>query len=64
LATKQREESLQDRTWAEVPKPHPTPHMFKAFLPAQLQPGTHLIEVRAIEESNKSVLGRRVIRVE
>lgn len=64
LAVKQREEALQDRTWSEVPKPHRTPHMWKAALPSNLKAGTHLIEVRATEESGKTFIDHRMMRVE
>jgi hypothetical protein len=64
LAEKRREEALKDRTWTELPGAHPTPHMWRGMLPVNLAPGTHLIEVRSIDESNKENIDHRVIRVQ
>ncbi len=47
-----------------VTSPHATNHIWKASLPAGLSVGTQLIEIRATEESGKTVIDRRVIRVQ
>jgi hypothetical protein len=53
-----------ERNWTELPKPHPTPHIWRGTMPTSLTPGTHLIEIRSSESDGKSVVNRRVIRVE
>jgi hypothetical protein len=47
-----------------VTKPHSTNHIWKASLPAGLRKGTRLIEIRATEESGKSYVDQRMIRVQ
>jgi hypothetical protein len=63
-AEKKREEEVPDRPWTLLPGPHPTPHMWKANLPADLPTGTHVLEVRATNVIGKQVTGRRIIRVQ
>ena len=62
-AEKQREEAVPDRPWTLLPTAHPTPHIWKANLPADLPAGTHILEVRATNVIGKQVTGRRIIRV-
>ncbi len=64
LAEKKREQALTNRTWTELPEPHATPHMFRAMLPTELAPGTHQIEVRAVNFDGDEVFGSRIVRVE
>ncbi len=64
LAEKAREQSLENRTWTDLPAAHPTPHMWRGMLPAGIDVGTHLIEVRSQESDGKAVSGRRLFRVE
>jgi len=52
------------RNWKELPKPHPTPHIWSGKMPSSLPTGTHVITVRATESDGKSVTNRRLIRVE
>jgi len=52
------------RNWKELPKPHTTPHIWRGSMPTSLSQGTHVIEVRSTESDGKSVVNRRVIRVE
>ncbi|HBJ37648.1 MAG TPA: metallophosphoesterase, partial [Planctomycetaceae bacterium] len=54
----------EKRNWTELPKPHATPHIWSGKMPSELSQGTHLIEVRATETDGKSVINRRVIRIE
>ena len=63
LREKRREESLSDRTWTDLPKPHVTPHMWRGMLPALLPVGSHLIEVRAVS-GDGNCTSKRVIRVD
>ncbi len=64
----QTELALADKTWQEMPKPKPSTHLWLANLLGDIAPGTHVIEVRAIEPESEqrlgqSFLGRRTIRV-
>jgi hypothetical protein len=52
------------RNWKELPKPHPTPHIWSGKMPSSLPTGTHVITVRATESDGKSGTNRRLIRVE
>ena len=64
LAEAEREASAGKIDWEPLPKPQVTPHLWRGKLPTFPGPGTHVIEVRSTEPNGKSVLGRRVIRVE
>ncbi len=64
MAEKMREEALPGRTWTDLPSAHPTPHMVRAMLPANLAPGTHQIEIRSVDEHGREVIGRRIIRID
>lgn len=55
---------LDQRNWRELPKPHSTRHIWAGKLSAALPVGTHVIEVRATEPDGRSVIGRRLIRIE
>tara|TARA_R110002049_G_scaffold50370_3_gene143060 strand:- start:96681 stop:98318 length:1638 start_codon:yes stop_codon:yes gene_type:complete len=61
---KVREEAEPNRTWTNLPSVYHTPHMWRAMMPSRLKQGTHVIEVRAKNESGKEVIDRRIIRVE
>ena len=63
-AEKMREAEVPNKSWTELPGVHLTPHMWRAMMPPRLGLGTHVIEVRASNESGKEVIDRRVIRVE
>lgn len=54
----------EQRNWRDLPKPHPTPHIWGGKMPGGLPLGTHVIEVRATEADGKSIINRRVIRIE
>ncbi len=62
VAEKNRETSLSNRTWIDLPAPHPTPHMWRGMLPPTLPEGSHLIQVRAVEEGSNCTC-ERIIRV-
>ncbi len=64
VAEKEREEKLVDRDWIDLPKPYKTPHMWRATLPPDLAPGTHLIEVKVVDPFIGTKLSNRSIRVQ
>lgn len=64
LAVKAREESLTNRTWIDLPGPHPTPHIYRGMLPTNLTLGTHNIQVKSLQADGTEVLDHRIIRVE
>lgn len=64
LAEKAREESLSDHTWTNLPKPHETPHIYRALLPAGIALGTHQIEIRSRDAQGHDTMGIRIFRVE
>ena len=61
---KKREEAVPDRPWSLLPAAHPTPHIWKSRLPADIPAGTHVLEVRATNLIGKQVTGRRILRVQ
>jgi hypothetical protein len=63
LAEKLREQALSDRTWVDLPEPHPTPHLWRGMLPTNLLDGSHLIQIQ-VEQGDRSHTARRVIRVQ
>jgi hypothetical protein len=54
----------EQRNWTELPKPHPTPHIWSGKMPGGLPLGTHVIEVRATDADGKSFINRRLVRIE
>ncbi len=64
VAEKVREESLEDRTWTDLPRARATPHMWRGMMPAGLVSGTHRIEVKATHADGGENIGHRLIRVE
>ena len=58
-----REKTLSDKTWIALPDPIVSSHLWKVPLPGDLQPGTHLIEVRSTDMFGHIDHGNRVIRV-
>ena len=64
VAEKEREQKLENRSWTDLPGAHPTPHIWRGMLPTTLSPGTHMIEVRSVDMSKKTHIGRRIIRVQ
>ncbi len=47
----------------QLPRPEKSAHLWRSHLPANMNPGTHWIEVRATEPDGRIYRGRRVIRV-
>jgi hypothetical protein len=64
VAEKEREAKLENRSWTDLPGAHPTPHMWRGMLPPTLPVGTHAIEVRVRDKWDRTVVNRRIIRVE
>ena len=64
VAERAREAALENHPWTELPSPHPTPHMYRAMLPAGIAAGTHQIEIKAVDAHGKELLDQRIIRVE
>lgn len=65
LKMKATEQSLADKPWRDLPNPHVTPHLYRGFMPADLPPGTHRIEVRANNRpAETKYFESRIIRVE
>lgn len=64
LAEKAREEALTNRDWISLPSPHPTPHFYRAMLPADIAPGTHQIEIRTRDPQRPETTGTRIFRME
>jgi hypothetical protein len=63
-----REQSLSDKTSGDLPKPKPSTHLWKANLGGDVEAGTTVIEVRAVEPENEQRLGqtysgKRIIRI-
>lgn len=49
--------------WRKLSKPHESSHLWKAGLPTDLPPGTHLLQVRTTDMHGRQHTGQRVIRV-
>lgn len=61
------EELLKNRETApfrRLPKPAFCAHLWKSILPADLPPGTHLIQIKGTDHWNREFEAKRVIRVE
>jgi len=57
------EAEIKDKKWRNMSKPKPSTHLWKAALPANISPGTHLIQIRATDMDDRTVKGQRVLRV-
>lgn len=64
LAEQAREAGLVNRSWAELPGAHPTPHMYRAMLPPRLPLGSHRIEIRSRDVDGTEHVNHRILRVE
>ena len=63
LRLRERDNGLQP-PYRALPQPMLNcPHLWRAFLPGGLQPGTHLIEVIATDQFGNSHLGQHPVRV-
>lgn len=58
-----QEELVVEKPWRKLPTPKDSSHLWEAMLPADLAPGSHLIEVRASDVFGKTFTGRRIVRV-
>lgn len=50
--------------WRSLPNPKPSSHLWQISLPADVSPGSHLLEVRATDQNGRAVTGQRIIRVQ
>ena len=50
--------------WRPLPNPKPSSHLWQSSLPADVSPGSHLLEVRATDQDGRVVTGQRIIRVQ
>jgi len=57
------EKSLKDKPWRELSEPKASTHLWKAPLPKDLEPGTHLLEVRTTDMHGRTHESHRVIRI-
>ncbi|HUG93340.1 MAG TPA: calcineurin-like phosphoesterase family protein [Planctomycetaceae bacterium] len=60
----EREKALGNKPWRDPPDPKKSTHLWRARLPDDLPPGTHLIEVRTTDMHGRTFSGRRVVRVD
>lgn len=63
VAEKDREDEVPNQPWTSLPGAHATPHIWTAKLPAGVEPGTLIIEVRATNVIGRNARGRRIIHV-
>jgi hypothetical protein len=61
---KDLEEKLPPEAGRNLPKPGKSGHMWVGSLPANPQPGLHLIQVRTTDMFGQTYLATRTIRVE
>ncbi|MBX3423596.1 MAG: calcineurin-like phosphoesterase family protein [Pirellulaceae bacterium] len=59
-----RDAQLLMRQWRDLPKPHETPHLWRAVLADSLPTGTHTIEVQVTWPDGSTQISRRALRVE
>jgi hypothetical protein len=57
------EQALGKVSWRNLPKPAPSGHLWKAQIAGSYEPGTYWLHVRATDENEKVVEGRRIIRI-
>ncbi|MEZ6063704.1 MAG: calcineurin-like phosphoesterase family protein [Planctomycetaceae bacterium] len=50
--------------WRALPKPMPSPHLWQAALPEDLEPGTFTIRVKAVNPNGQTLQGQRIVRIE
>lgn len=63
LAMKALEESPAPPPGLKLPKPHETPHLWRALFPANPPAGTHLLHVRTTDMFGQTYADRRVVRI-
>jgi hypothetical protein len=57
------EMSIKEKFWKELPEPGDSIHLWRAKLPSNPKPGTHLLTVRTTDMHGRTYVGRRIIRV-
>ena len=57
------DKKLEAKTYRDLPAPMKSGHLWKSDLSGDVAPGTHLIEVKAVDMHGKTHWGRRVFRV-
>ena len=57
------EAAIKDKSWRALPNPKPSTHLWRANLPQNLTPGTHLIQIRSTDWQHRQQSAQRVIRV-
>jgi hypothetical protein len=60
----EREHQIQPEIKPALNKPAPSTHLWQAHLPADLAAGSHVLTVRATDESQSTVTGRQIIKIE
>jgi len=60
----QRDQADKDRPHVALPQPEPTPHIWKAKLPAGVVPGVHILEVESKDMFGQIDRGIRLIEVD
>lgn len=58
-----REAGLTDKKSRNLPKPKPSPHLWRSTLPKSSQPGTQLLNVRATDMNGRVFESRRIVHV-
>ncbi|NNE92754.1 MAG: metallophosphoesterase [Verrucomicrobiales bacterium] len=62
-ATRQREIAANPGEKRQINEPVPSSHLWKANLPADLHPGSHLIEIEGTDAYGRAHQGNRILRV-
>ncbi len=57
------EKLLPAKNWRDLPAPKNSTHLWKTTLPADIEPGLHVIEVRVTEASGRTFESQRLFRV-
>ena len=63
VQTKKREDSEKQKSASSLPNPGKCPHMWKANLPADIEAGTYLINIRTTDMYKQTYTACRVINV-
>ena len=63
MATWKAERALPKVNWTTLPDPRLSTHIWQANLPAGLEPGIQLLEVRATSRAGQVWTGQRAIRI-
>jgi len=63
VAIRDREIALNPEGKGHLNAPVPSAHLWKASLPADLSPDSHLIEIKATDDYGNTHKGKRLVRV-